>query len=146
MLGSLDANGVLFLGLALAAMWLLQFALTYRQMRSFYTRLKLLRKGGLTAVGTNGNRLRGRVYAVLVIDDNDRVVAAEGMNGYTVFAQLQPFSNLVGMALAEVQTMESTLPVPARLRPAFGHAAKSLAEGRMSNALTLVGDAQLRQA
>lgn len=142
MLGTLNANSVVFLGLLLAAMWLLQFALAYRQMRGFYHRLKMLRKGGLTAVGRNGNRVHGRVYAVLVADAGGRVVSAEAMNGYTVFARLRPFPSLVGMALADLQTNESTLPIPARLRPAFAHAARSLAEGQPSNAAIAVGDAR----
>lgn len=146
MLGTLDAKDVLFLGILLAVMWLLQFALTYRQMRRFYGRLKLLRKHGLMAVGMNGNRLRGRTYAVLVVDDAERVVAAEGMHGATVFAGLRPFPTLVGMHLADMQATESTLPVPAALRPAFAHAARSLVDGRPSSAVALVGDAQLSAA
>ena len=142
----LNAQGVFVLGILMAVMWLLQFALAYRQMRRFYTRLKFLRKGGLTAIGMNGNRLRGRAYAVLVVDAAERIISADGMSGYTIFASLKPYPALIGMALADLQATTTTLPVPAALRPAFAHAARSIAEGRQPNAAVVVGEATLINA
>lgn len=120
---------VILLG-AMVVMWLAQFALTYRQMRGFYRRLRLLNKKGLTAVGMNGGRYRGRAYGVLVVDEDNRIAHAESMGGWTVFASLRPEPDLVGMSLREVIENEETLPVAAKLRVAFANAARDLQAAR----------------
>lgn len=115
---------------AMVVMWLAQFWMAYRQMKVFYKDLALLRKDGLTAVGLNGDRLKGRAYGILVIDEKDRVVHAQKFAGWTVFARLQPAPELVGMSLNDILANEATLPVPAKLRPAFVNAAKDLQAAR----------------
>lgn len=114
----------------MVVMWLAQFWMAYRQMKVFYKDLALLRKDGLTAVGLNGDRLKGRAYGILVIDDQDRVVHAQKFAGWTVFARLQPAPELVGMSLSDILDDGAVLPVSAKLRPAFVNAARDLQAAR----------------
>ncbi len=114
----------------LVIMWIIQFGLAYKQMKSFYKRLVVLRKNGLTAVGLSGGRLKGRAYAVLTVDENYRIVHAEQFSGWTVFAKLKPVPQLMGMSLQELLKNEATLPVPKKLRTAFGNAARDIQTAR----------------
>lgn len=126
--------GIILFGLVV--MWLIQFGLAYRQMRRFYSRLVELRRDGLTAVGLNGERFKGRSYAVLTIDEHGQIIHAEKFSGWTVFAKLQPVAELRGMSLAELLEQERQLPVPAKLRPAFGNAARDLQAARKPGVVT----------
>ena len=110
----------------LVIMWIIQFGLAYKQMKSFYKRMVTLRKNGLTAVGLSGGRFKGRAYAVLTVDKNNRIVHAEQFSGWTVFAKLRPVPQLEGMSLQELLDDEATLPVPKKLRTAFGNAARDI--------------------
>lgn len=119
---------IIFFGLIV--MWFIQFGAAYWQMRRFYRRMVALRKNGLTAVGLNGDRLKGRAYAVLTIDGEDRIVHAEQFSGWTIFAGLRPVPELVGMPLQEILNNEAALPVSKKLRSAFVSAARSLQTAR----------------
>ncbi len=99
-------------------------------MRRFYRRMTELRKGGLTAVGLNGDRYKGRAYAVLTIDENERVVHAEQFSGWTVFARLRPVPGMAGLNLADVLANDTRLPVSKKLQTAFVNAARDLREAR----------------
>ena len=92
--------GVIFIGLALA--WVLQLALSLWQMRRFYARVAVMRKDGLTAIGMEGSAYRRRTYTVLTIDDDENIIHADALAGWTVFAQLRPVPNLLGHSLSEV--------------------------------------------
>ena len=92
--------GVLF-GL-LVVMWILQFGLTYFQMRKYTKRLKVIRQDGLTAVGMSGSRYKGRTYGILTIDDNNQIIHAEKMSGWTNFSNLRPVPDLVGMNVEQI--------------------------------------------
>lgn len=127
-----DNYQIIFLGLVV--MWILQFGLAYFQMRRFYKRLAQLNRRGLTAVGLAGNRYKGRNYAVLTIDGQDRVINAEQFSGWTVFAQLVPVPALVGMPLHEILSNYSALPVSKKLQDAFANAARDLQSAREKEA------------
>ena len=114
----------------LVFMWIAQFGLAYWQMKRFYARLKTLRQGGLTAVGLGGDRYKGRNYAVLTIDQDNIIVHAEKFSGWTIFSQLRPVPDLVGLSLQDVLNNEATLPVSKKLQAAFGNAARDLLEAR----------------
>jgi DNA-binding transcriptional regulator of glucitol operon len=116
--------------LGLVVMWLLQFGLAYWQMRRFYRRMSILRQGGLTAIGLSGNRYKGRTYAVLTIDEDNRIVHAEKFSGWTIFAGLKPVPELVGLPLDEMLAKQTTLPVGKKLQLAFANAARDLQAAR----------------
>jgi DNA-binding transcriptional regulator of glucitol operon len=124
--------------LILGVLWLIQFGLAYWQMHRFYQRIFTLRRSGLTAVGLNGNRYRGRTYAVLTIDKDDRIIHAEQFSGWTVLAQLKPVSELVGLTLDELLAKQTTLPVGKKFQVAFANAARDLQAARQKKSdLTL---------
>lgn len=126
--------GLIFL--ILGVLWVIQFGLAYWQMRRFYQKMTTLRKSGLTAVGLSGNRYKGRFYAVLTVDEHDQIVHAEQFSGWTVFAQLKPIPQLIGMSLPELLNDEANLPIPKRLRPAFANAARDLQAARDKGAVS----------
>jgi DNA-binding transcriptional regulator of glucitol operon len=120
--------GVIFI--LLVIMWGLQFGMTYVQMRKYTKRLKIIRQDGLTAVGMGGSRYKGRAYGILTIDDNDKVIHAEKMSGWTNFAGLKPVPDLVGMNIEEIISDDKELPVSKKLKVAFQNAANDLLQAR----------------
>ncbi|GJM39792.1 MAG: hypothetical protein DHS20C20_00740 [Ardenticatenaceae bacterium] len=124
------AENAVFIILALVVMWIVQFGMAYLQMKRFYGRLKVVRKGGLTAVGQGGGQYRGRAYAVLTIDDNNIIVHAEQFKGWTVFARLRPMPEIIGMSLQELLDNEDSLPTTAKLQHALGNAGRDLLAAR----------------
>jgi DNA-binding transcriptional regulator of glucitol operon len=91
----------LFLAVLFVA-WLVQGVLSFRQARRFYGRIRHLRSLGRTAVGLSGSTYRGKAYGVLAVDDQDRIVHAEKLTGFTIFAQLRPVDQLVGRTLSDL--------------------------------------------
>ncbi|MCB9102418.1 MAG: hypothetical protein H6632_22970 [Anaerolineales bacterium] len=122
--------------IGLVVMWLFQFGLAYFQMRRFYERMIELKRNGLTAVGLCGNQYKGRAYAVLTINEHDRVVHAEQFSGWTIFARLQPVPDMQGLNLDEVLTNHTRLPVSKKLQTAFANAARDLREARTKQTKT----------
>lgn len=120
--------GVLF-GLVVV-MWILQFGLTYLQMRKYTARLKIIRQDGLTAVGLSGSKYKGRTYGVLTVDKNNKIIHAEKMSGWTNFSNLRPVSDLVGMNLEQILDEENELPISKKLHLAFRNAANDLLEAK----------------
>ncbi len=116
----------------LVIMWLAQFGLVYWQMKRLNKRLKILRKGGLTAIGVSGNQFKGRAYAFLTIDEDNNVVYAEQFSGWTVWSQLRPVQGIVGMSLQDILDNAEALPVSKKLQVAFGNAARDLQAARES--------------
>ncbi|MEM7336374.1 MAG: transcriptional regulator GutM [Chloroflexota bacterium] len=114
----------------LIGLWIAQFVLAYWQMMRFYDRLKIIRKNGLTAVGLHGDRIKGRVYAVLAVDEKGTIVHAEQFSGLTVFAQLRPNRDIEGLTLSDILDENRDLPVSGRLRTAYENAANDIWEAR----------------
>ena len=84
----------------LVVMWLLQFFMSFLQMRRYYGRLSALKREGPTATGMTGNRLNTRTYGVLTLNKADNTIRrAEQLSGFTVFSSLRPVKALVGMPL-----------------------------------------------
>jgi DNA-binding transcriptional regulator of glucitol operon len=106
-----NTTAVLILGLAIA--WVLQLFLSYWQMRKFYGRVSFLRKqyGGTASIGLEGTAWKRRQYAVLVVDDEKRILAAEQLSGWTIFASLKPVEGLKGVTLAELCDDKVILPI-----------------------------------
>ena len=123
-------NNFALIIILLVIMWTVQFGSAYFQMKRFHARMRELRQGGLTAVGLAGNQYKGRNYAVLTIDDNDKVVNAEQFTGWTIFARLRPVPSMTGMALNEILDETTQLPVSPKLASAFRNAAHHLDKAR----------------
>lgn len=113
--------GYLFIGLAIA--YAFQLLLTGWQARRYYRRLKELRKAGLTSVGMDGSKWKGRTYAVLVIDEEKRIKHAEMLSGMTIFAKLKPVNQLVGLDLQALLDENQVFKLSKRSLQAFRNAA-----------------------
>jgi DNA-binding transcriptional regulator of glucitol operon len=111
--------------LALAVAWVIQLALSLWQIRRFYARFNELRRAGTSAIGTAGSIYGGRVYVVLVADEEHRVVHAEKLAGWTVFAQLRPVEVLHGRTLSEILAGEIE-GLSKKVRQAFRKAAEDI--------------------
>jgi glucitol operon activator protein len=122
----MSTSMAIFLALLVLA-WFLQGALSFWQARRFYGRIQQLRSYGRTAVGMSGSLYRGRAYGVLAVDDKDRIVRAEQLSGFTIFAQLRPAEELVGRTLSELLS-EPVEGLSAKVYGAFKMAAETLAD------------------
>lgn len=121
----LGRYGFLFLLIALA--WILQLALSLLQTRRFHRRITELRKGSYaTATGLAGNNWKRKVYGVLVVDEDYTVTNAEMMAGFTVFANLKPVPELVGLSIDRIQNPEPVQGIGKKAWSAFQSAAAYL--------------------
>ena len=84
-----------------------------------------MRTLGRSAVGVSGNIYRTKAYAVLAVDPQNRIVRAEKLTGFTIFAQLRPVDSLAGYALSDLLSgpVEGLSP---KLYSAFQMAAEAL--------------------
>ena len=101
-----------------------QLLLTGWQTKRFFTRLKGIRKSGLTSIGLEGGIWTGKTYAVLVIDDDKKILHAEKMTGMTIFAKLQPVPVLEGLYSDDLLDETRTFPLKKKLMKAFQNAAR----------------------
>lgn len=121
----MDSTATLIIG-GLVVMWLLQLGLSYWQMRRFYRRVAELRRRGTVSIGMHGSMWRGRQYAVLVADEQERIVHAEQLSGWTVLANLKPVAGVAGRTLEELFDDEAQWPVKPKLRLALRNAAQHI--------------------
>jgi glucitol operon activator protein len=112
--------------LGLGFMWVLQYALTFWQMRRYNKRLSELRKGGLVWVGLNGSAWKGRQYAVIVVDKENKIVKVEQLSGWTVLATLKPVPGFEGRPVSDLTDENVTLPVSEKMLLALRDAVKHM--------------------
>ena len=110
--------------------WVIQYALTFFQMRRYNKRLSELKKLGPTAVGLSGSMYKRRAYGVLVFDDKDTIIRAEQFSGWTVFAGLKPVKELEGLTLNDVKKESVELPISKKIRSAFINAVDQVEAAR----------------
>ena len=118
------ARNYTYIILALAAGLALQLYFTGWQTKRFYKRLKEIRKDGLTSVGLQGGAWSGRTYAVLVVDEDKKILHAEKLSGMTIFSNLKPVPALVGLRADEILDETREFPLRKKLMKAFRNAAK----------------------
>lgn len=117
--------GFLFLVVALA--WILQLALSLLQTRRFHRRIAELRTGSFaTATGFAGSNWKRKVYGVLVVDENYTVTHAEKLAGFTVFANLKPVPELVGLSIHRLEQEDPVDGIAKKAWSAFQNAADYL--------------------
>jgi len=112
--------------LGLGFMWLLQYALTFWQMRRYNKRLIELRKKGMAWVGLNGSSWKGRCYAVVVVDRDNRIVQVEQFSGWTVMAGLKLVPGFEGRPISDITDDEVELPGSHKLLMALRDAVKHM--------------------
>ena len=123
-------NNATIIVLGLAVGWFVQVLLTGRQTQRFYNRMKVLRKDGTASIGTTGGIYKGRVYVVLVIDGDDRIVHAEQLSGWTTFSDLRPVPELQDKNLSELMDEQNPLPIKPKILQAFRNAASEIYKTR----------------
>lgn len=89
-------DAVVLVGLLVVA-WIVQIVLSYRQAMRAGHRIAALRRSGTVAVGLGRGRLRSRTYAIVSVDQADRVVAAEVLHGWSSLSKPTPIPLLSGL-------------------------------------------------
>jgi DNA-binding transcriptional regulator of glucitol operon len=112
--------------LGLGFMWLIQFGLTFWQLRRYNQRLSELRKQGTVWVGLHGSAWKGRTYAVIVVDKDKRVVCIEKFSGVTIFAVLKPIPGFEGRPLSDLTDDSVELPVSEKMLQAIRNAVQHM--------------------
>lgn len=126
--------------IALAIAWAIQYALSFWQMRRFYRRIAELRRYGKVSIGMAGSAWRGRQYAVLVVDANQRIVQVEQLSGWTIWATLKPVRGLDGRPLSDLSDDGQKLPVSPKLLLALRNAASYIKDVGPTPAAIAKGD------
>ena len=122
-MGMLNGYGTyIIIGLVIA--WIAQLGLSLWQMRRFYKRRGELRKVGRVSVGLAGSTYKGKIYTIISVDENDRVVVAEELSGITVFANLKPVDQVVGMSLQDLLEEEPSINIKKKTWASFMNAAQ----------------------
>lgn len=85
-----------YIFIVLAISYALQLLLTGLQAKRFFRRMRELRKNGVASVGQSGSKWSGRVFAVLVVNEELEITNAEVLSGFTIFSNLKPVNELVG--------------------------------------------------
>jgi DNA-binding transcriptional regulator of glucitol operon len=106
--------------------WVIQYTMTYFQMRRFNKRLNELKKIGITSVGMSGSVYKRRTYAVLVINKDEKILKAEQFSGWTVFAGLKPVVELEGLSTKDILDDTVTIAIPSKTRSAFKNAVQQI--------------------
>ncbi len=112
----------------LAAAWVIQYVLSFWQLRRFYKRIHQLRRYGSVWIGKEGSTWKGRQYAVLVVNKEKVITKVEQFSGWTVFATLKPVSGLEGRPLSDLLDDSIELPVSRKMRLALCNAVKYIQE------------------
>jgi len=110
--------------------WALQFAMSYFQMHRFYKRVGQLRKDGITSVGMSGSMYKRRIYGVLTVDKTDKILHAEQLSGWTVFASLKPVKEVEGLYINDIMDDSSELSISKKLRSAFQSSVNEIEKAR----------------
>lgn len=91
--------------LAFATLWILQIIFTQRQALNYRNTIRDM-QGIATArylgVGVYRGRFGYSSVAVIVVDEELRILKASHMTGVSVFARFKPFSHIEGRTLAEI--------------------------------------------
>ena len=111
-----------FLFILLAGVWILQYALSFFQLRRFYRRIHELKHFGNVWVGKHGSRWSGRYYGVLVVDKEKRIAHVEQFSGWTILASLKPVSGLDGRPISDLLDDSIELPISKKLLLALRNA------------------------
>ena len=112
--------------LLIGVLWLLQLVLAYLQARRFMARARALRRQGRVSIGASPRRIRGRAFVVVAVGPDDRVTAAEALQGITVFANARPVPALVGLPAVELAAGAEVLELAPRVLAAAHSAAAAL--------------------
>jgi DNA-binding transcriptional regulator of glucitol operon len=66
-----------------------------------------------------GSFLKGRIYTVIVIGEDDVIVNAEKLSGMTVFSTLKPVTELVGQNINDILDETKAFSITKKERESF---------------------------
>jgi DNA-binding transcriptional regulator of glucitol operon len=112
--------------LLIGVLWAVQLALAYLQAKRFMARARALRRQGRVSIGASPRRIRGRAFVVVAVGPDDRVTAAEALQGITVFANARPVPALVGLPAVELAAGAEVPELAPRVLAAAHSAAAAL--------------------
>ena len=98
----------------------------YLQAQRFMGRARALRRQGRVSIGASPRRIRGRAFVVVAVGPDDRVTAAEALQGITVFANARPVPALVGLPAVELAAGAEVPALAPRILAAAHSAAAAL--------------------
>ncbi|MGX7112307.1 transcriptional regulator GutM [Gemella cuniculi] len=93
---------ILVLGILFILAFILQYALTYVQLNSFKRSYSKLRKHGRVVIGRKKGAARAGAIVMLAIDNNDKVITGEAMQGVTVLARFKNFDYFNGLKVGTI--------------------------------------------
>jgi DNA-binding transcriptional regulator of glucitol operon len=114
--------------IVLVLAWVIQYLLSFWQLRRFYKRIHELRRYGSVWIGKEGSAWKGRQYAVLVVNKEKVITKVEQFSGWTVLATLKPVSGLEGRPICDLLDDSIELPVSRKMRLALRNAVKYIQE------------------
>lgn len=120
---------VVIIGLIVAA-WLVQIVLSYRQAMEFAHKVADMRRLGRVVVGLGRGRLRSRVYAVVAVGHDDRVVAAEVLRGWSTLSKPKSILGLPGLPYERLCDTPAVADLERSLRDALCQVVTTLREDR----------------
>ncbi|HKT39321.1 MAG TPA: transcriptional regulator GutM [Ktedonobacterales bacterium] len=123
----MDKVGMI-VAILLIVTWTLQMVLSLIQVRRYFKGVNKMRRYGRVATGMGGTRYRGRVYGVLAVDTETKIVTkAMRLSGITVFAGLKPVPVLEGISLDQLIDDPNALSAfSSKVATAFRAAAQTL--------------------
>ena len=125
--------------------WALQFAMSYFQIRRFYKRVGQMRKDGITSVGMSGSMYKRRIYGVLTVDNTDKILHAEQLSGWTVFASLKPVKEVEGFYIKDIMDDSNGLSISKKLRSAFQSSINEIEKAKKKVGETKTGGSSLQK-
>ena len=94
---NLIALGILFI-----LAFILKYALTYIQLNSFKLSYSKIIRIWRVVIGRKKGAARAGAIVMLAIDDNDKVVTGEAMQGVTVLARFRKFEYFNGLKVGTI--------------------------------------------
>jgi DNA-binding transcriptional regulator of glucitol operon len=116
-------------GLVVAA-WIVQIVLSYRQAIEFAHRIAEMRRLGKVAVGLGRGRLRSRVYAVVAVGADERVMGAEVLRGWSTLSKSKPIAGLPGLPYERLCATAAVADLDKALQDALCQVVTTLGEAR----------------
>lgn len=134
--------------IVLVICWIAQLYFNALQVQKFHKRFRDLRKlGNYSAVGMAGKYWQGRVFAVLVCDNEGDIKSAEYLSGATVFSRLQPLCFLLGVNIQDInENNYFNKNIKKKKRQAFVQAAsfiqRAISKENTSSDANIVGNSE----
>lgn len=99
--GGMTLN-LIVIGILFVLAFIMQYAFTLIQMKSFKVSYRNLRRKGRVVIGKKKGAYRAGAIVMMAIDDNNFVIDTEYMQGTTIFARFKKLDCLNGYNIGEI--------------------------------------------